>query len=278
MGRDMNLKYRYLNFNSLLVEMAFTGSHIEAKDVNGYFFDYENYDGNSFSPCLYDDPLQTVPDLEAFAMQAETQTFFRGQRVPDSRLQRRQVQTDDETTPVRIDGLLSKTCRITPRCLNFEDGCSDVTSLRQYVGGEHNENNDATLQQRRQQHDAPGKAKKKSKRRSYLSIDLPEEIRNQRRTVANARERARVGRMANGYGALETALPKYLTKPKMRKVDILNSAVCHIQNLMRMLADSRYDCNENRPVGMLPTQNYTDFHADFTDMTQYNVDNCSFLE
>ena len=250
--------------------MAFTETRVEAKDVNRYYFDYENYDCNSFSPRLYDDPLQTVPDLEAFAMQAETQNFLRGgQRVPGSTMQqRRQMHIDDETTPVRIDGLFSKPCRITPRALKFGD-----------EGGEQSNNDDTTtIQQQQQQHEAPRKAKKKTKRRSYLSNDLPEEIRNQRRTVANARERARVGRMANGYDALETALPKYLTKPKMRKVDILNSAVCHIQNLMRMLADSRFDCNENRPVGILSTQNYRDFHADFTDMTQFNVNNCSFLE
>lgn len=245
-----------------------------------YNFRYanENYDYTMSSPNIYEDPLQTVPDLECFELKNKNNNnLYSEQAVPEKCFYGGQMFSQScETTPVRMEGaVFAQKRKITPLALTFEDDSSDSPTTPDSV---------TSCQ--------PVKRRKKN-RRSYLSSDLPEEIRNQRRTVANARERARVGRMANGYDALQKALPNYLTTSKMRKVDILNSAVCHIQNLMRLLAESKQtsadDCDtdtanfrnywdrrhEEIEKDLLQYEICTDLYAPFPHLS---VESCSFLE
>ena len=240
----------------------------------------ENYEYTTSSPNIYEDPLQTVPDLDFFELRNKNNNnLYSEQAVPDKCFYGSQLLPQScETTPIRVEGAVFAVKRkITPLALTFEDDSSDSSTTP----------DSATSCQ-------PAKRRKKN-RRSYLSSDLPEEIRNQRRTVANARERARVGRMANGYDVLQKALPKYLTTSKMRKVDILNSAVCHIQNLMRLLEESKQtSAADDNDTDTAKFQNYwdrrheeierdllqtyernIDIHAPFPHLS---VESCSFLE
>ena len=239
-------------------------------------FEFENYEFSALSTVaerFYEDPLQTVPDLETLEMKAATGAAFTEQEVPDEALY---LQMHSEATPVRMDTLYAKPHKITPMALKFDN---DVSVSKPICPRQN-----TTIK--------PAK-RKKSNRRSYLSSDLPAEIRNQRRTVANARERARVGRMSNGYDALLKSLPKYLTASKMRKVDILNSAVCHIQNLMRLLADYRYDLNEEEHSRMFSNPGFADSKDQnvinqfaqnsiqldyYSDIQNLSIQNCSFIE
>lgn len=232
-----------------------------------------SYENRAFSSPVYEDRLQTVPDIEAFSTNVQGTYFYpAAQEVPK---QNSCLLFNDEATPVKLDQMYEKTNKITPFTLNF-----DI---------------EPTLPECKQRRMAK---KKKTKRRSYLSTDLPEEIRNQRRTIANARERARVGRMASGYDALQKSLPKYLSKPKMRKVDVLNSALSHIHNLMNMLSAQDFDLNQNRLTASMGKANTNtpqyystfdasrqhsilenDFSANFlSQISNCAVDECLFLD
>ena len=232
----------------------------------------DNYDCTLFTTNSAEDPLQTVPDIECLEFTSSNNSIYSEQAVPDSCLYGSlPLSQSCETTPVRMGGaVFTQKRKITPLALSFEDESSDSST-----------NPDAASSCQ------PVKKRKKN-RRSYLSSDLPVEIRNQRRTVANARERARVGRMANGYDALQKALPKYLTSSKMRKVDILNSAVYHIQNLMGILANSKHiNANNNNNTDTTNLQTYWDmayqetegellnFYASLPNVT---VNTCSFSD
>ena len=222
--------------------------------------------------------MQTVPDLESLELPNNNYNIYNEQAVPDKCFYSTLPPASQscETTPIRMEqATFAQKRKITPLALNFDDYSSDSSS---------NPDPAPSCQSAK---------KRKKNRRSYLSNDLPEEIRNQRRTVANARERARVGRMATGYDALQKALPKYLTTSKMRKVDILNSAVCHIKNLMRLLADGKNANIENDDRDMSNSQTYwdTSYQAVENDILQYetnidfyaqipnlSIDSCTFLE
>ncbi len=230
----------------------------------------DGFDGGLLSPTLFDDRLQTVPDLDHF-MTIQSQCTYQAQEVPDYPVQ---FSFNEETTPVKLEQLYQKSSKITPLMLNFEEPREMNVKAQQ-----------GTCRK------SESVKRKKSKRRSYLSSDLPAEIRNKRRNVANARERARVERMANGYTALQNSLPKYLTQPKMRKVDILNSALCHIQNLMNMLSANSLDINQNTmPLCEVSDQYSEDglkfqdecFQNDFpsdclTQFIQCNADDIHFM-
>ena len=252
--------------------MEFKSTNLECN----YRYEHRQFDPTSFSSQIPEDALQTVPDLECLDMTNNNNHYYAEQAVPDACFYSLQLSPSCETTPVRMDGaVFAKKRKITPLALNFDDDSSDSSANPESVTS-----------------CKPMKRKKKN-RRSYLSSDLPEEIRNQRRTVANARERARVGRMANGYDALQKALPKYLTGDKMRKVDILNSAVCHIQNLMRLLAESNRHVISNTNADVAPFQNFWDSNHEeiqrdimqyksnmnfFASIPNLSVESCSFLE
>ena len=241
-------------------------------ELGYYRCEHENYECTSLSPQIYEDPLQTVPDAECFDMAHSSHHFYGEQAVPDPCFYQMQLSPQCETTPVKLEGtLFTNKRKVTPLALNFEDESSDSSVRSDPV--------------------SPCKStqRRKKNRRSYLSNDLPVEVRNQRRTVANARERARVGRMANGYEALQKALPKYLTGNKMRKVDILNSAVCHIQTLMRLLSETSSSISVNttqlqQGLGFwdMPTQvsqcdttpSGFDYYATIPNLA---VDGCSLL-
>ena len=89
-------------------------------------------------------------------------------------------------------------------------------------------------------------SKTKKKRRRYVAKSLPENLRTERRTIANARERARVQRMADAFDVLKGVLPKDLRKSKMKKIDILNAAIFHIDKLAMILsAGHEFQNNHN---------------------------------
>lgn len=242
-------------------------------------YEQDSVESAMLSPEIYDDHLQTVPDLEYFDTGNPDHKCYAEQAVPEQCLYGLQLSPECETTPVRMEGaVFLKNRKITPFAITFNDDSSDSSSVR----------SDSVSRSK------PTKRRSKN-RRSYLSNDLPVEIRNRRRTVANARERARVGRMANGYAALQKALPTYLTGNKMRKVDILNSAVCYIQNLMQLLSEAAgktngYTSDDN---GELRNRFRETVHQNIqNDITEINkntldcyitipniyVDSCSFLE
>eukprot|EP00794_Sanderia_malayensis_P012293 gene12293-13559_t len=227
------------------------------------------YESSTFSLRTYDDRnhLQTVPDLDSLADAIQQQYSFQAQEVPDynnMQLPEQHALSDQELTPVDFDKeFYEKLNKITPKALNFDEPDSLM------LGGKTMDESYFLSSQECHKESGLSKKRRKTKRKSYLSNDLPVEVRNQRRTVANARERARVGRMANGYDALQKSLPKYLTQPKMRKVDILNSALCHIQNLMNMLASKGLDCNKNIASISTSQQQQQHFAAGNMQLSQY---------